>query len=76
MVHRPERLIDLVCTMRQYRLEPKRLRFVHPAAGKTANLILIEAVRNGRPKLFLDPPLYIYEKNGTYTEEVNKIYGR
>lgn len=76
MVHRPERLIDLVCTMRQYRLEPKRLRFVHPAAGKTANLLLIEAVRNGRPKLFLDPPLYIYEENGTYTEEVNRIYGR
>lgn len=76
MVHRPERLADLLCTMRQYQMEPKRLRFVHPSSGKTATMILAEAARQGRPKLFLDKPLYIYEETGTYTEEVNRIYER
>lgn len=76
MVHRPERLIDIVTTMRKYKIEPKRLQFVHPYANKTANLILLEGTRQGRPKLFLDPPLYIYNERGEYTEEVNKIYGR
>ncbi len=76
MVHRPERLIDIVTVMRKYKIEPKRLRFIHPYASKTANLILLEGTRQGKPKLFLDPPLYIYNERGEYTEEVNQIYGR
>jgi len=76
MVHRPERLVDLLTLMRQYRLEPKRLQMVHPAPNKTANLVLIEAVKYGKPKLFLDPPLYVYNKNGEYSDEINVIYER
>jgi len=76
MVHRPERLVDLLTLMRQYRLEPKRLQMVHPAPNKTANLVLIEAAKYGKPKLFLDPPLYVYGENGEYSKEINKIYGR
>ena len=76
MVHRPERLVDLVHLMRQYRLEPKRLRMVHPAPNKTANLVLIEAAKYGNPKLFLDPPLYVYGENGKYSDEINEIYER
>ena len=76
MVHRPERLVDLFTLMRQYRLEPKRLRMVHPAPHKTANLVLIEAAKYGKPKLFLDPPLYVYNENGEYSDEINKIYER
>ncbi len=76
MIHRPERLVELICFMRQYGLEPKRLRFVHPYPDKTATMILLEAVRGGKPKLFLDPPLYIYRSVGVYSEEIDHIYGR
>lgn len=77
MIHRPERLIDLVTLMRSYKIEPKRLRFVHPSYKKTATMILLEGTYGGRPKLFLEPPLYIYEETGTkYTDEINLIYER
>jgi len=76
MVHRPERLVDLLTLMRQNRLEPKRLRMVHPSPNKTANLVLIEAAKYGKPKLFLDPPLYVYDGNGKYSKEIDEIYER
>lgn len=76
LIHRPERLIDIICLMRKYGLEPKRLRFVHPSPGKTATMILIEGVRQGKPKLFLDPPLYVYQEPGVYSKEIDEIYGR
>ncbi len=75
-IHRPERLADILCLMRQYHIEPKRLRFVHPSPEKTATMILVEGARQGRPRLFLDPPLYIYQSPGIYSEEINSIYGR
>ena len=76
MIHRPDRLADILCLMRKYGIEPKRLRFVHPSAGKTATMILVEGARQGKPRLFLDPPLYIYESPGVYSEEIHQIYGR
>lgn len=77
MIHRPERLIDLVTLMRKYKIEPKRLRFVHPSYKKTATMILLEGTYCGRPKLVLEPPLYIYEETGAkYTDEINLIYER
>lgn len=76
MIHRPERLADILCLMRKYKIEPKRLRFVHPYAGKTATMILVEGAYMGKPKLFLDPPLYIYEKPNVYTDEVLAIYNK
>ena len=76
LVHRPERLADLISYMRKYHIEPKRLRFVHPAPEKTANMILLEGTRQGRPKLFLDPPLYIYKAPNQYSDEINQIYER
>lgn len=76
MIHRPERLADIICLMRSFRLEPKRLRFVHPSPSKTANIVLIEGAKYGNPKLFLEPPLYVYDENGQYSREINDIYGR
>ena len=76
MIHRPERLADILFLMRSYKIEPKRLRFVHPSPSKTATMILVEGARQGNPKLFLDPPLYVHDDSGNYTEEINKIYGR
>lgn len=76
MVHRPERIVDIVCLMRSYKLEPKAIRFIHPYPGKKPNLMLIEGLKGGRAFLkFLDP-LYIYDGRGNYTEEINEIYGR
>ncbi len=76
MIHRPERLADIICLMRSFRLEPKRLRFVHPSPSKTANMVLIEGAKYGNPKLFLEPPLYVYDEKGKYSREINDIYGR
>jgi|SRR5690625_731319 len=76
IVHRPERLVDLLTLFRQYRIEPKRLQFIYPKVGKDANMLLIEGVRDGKPGLKILPPLYIYQKDGTYTEEAREIiYG-
>lgn len=76
LIHRPERLVDIIILMKKYKIEPKRLRYVHPKYEKTATMILIEGSKHGKPKLFLDPPLYVYNTNGTYTDEIDKIYGR
>lgn len=73
MVHKPERLVDIFCTMRKYKIEPKRIRFVHPSFGKPANIVLIEGSRDGREFLKFEKPLYVYE-NGEYTDEIYEIY--
>ncbi|WP_155986071.1 tRNA1(Val) (adenine(37)-N6)-methyltransferase [Paenibacillus gorillae] len=61
MVHRPSRFIDIMETMRKYRLEPKRVQFIHPNAKGEANMVLIEAIRDGRPELRVLPPVMVYE---------------
>lgn len=76
MIHRPSRLADIMCAMRRYRIEPKKMRFVHPAPYKTPNLVLVEGMLGGGEELKLLPPLYVYDENGAYSEEINKIYGR
>ncbi|OQB14699.1 MAG: tRNA1(Val) (adenine(37)-N6)-methyltransferase [Firmicutes bacterium ADurb.Bin193] len=76
IIHRPERLADIICGMRKNGLEPKRIRFVHPAPYKTATMVLIEGAKGGRPKLFSEPPLYIHDQNGEYSDEINRIYGK
>lgn len=75
MVHRPFRLSSIMDNLHRYGLEPKRMRFVHPFAGKEANLVLIEAVKGGGVNLKLEAPLVVYEKQGVYTEEVHCLYG-
>lgn len=75
-VHRPGRLLDIVTAMRAHRLEPKRIRFVYPKAGKEANTLLIEGTKDGKPDLKILPPLYVYDEQGDYTEEVRALlYG-
>ncbi len=76
MIHRPERLADIIYIMKKYRIEPKRMRFIHSYTHKSPVMLLIEGARYGNPKLFIDPPLYIYERTGVYSSEINKIYGR
>jgi len=75
MVHRPDRLADIICLLRKYKLEPKQIRFVHPKLGEKPNMVLIRASKYGKPELKFDPPLYIYNQEGKYTDDVYKIYG-
>ncbi|MGJ7923153.1 tRNA1(Val) (adenine(37)-N6)-methyltransferase [Neobacillus sp. LXY-4] len=76
-VHRPGRLLDIITLMRQYRLEPKRIQFVHPKQGKDSNTLLIEAIKDGQPDLKILPPLFVYNENQEYTQEVKEIlYGK
>lgn len=74
MVHRPHRLADIICALRANKLEPKKIRFVHPFMGKEPNMVLIESSKNGNPMLKVMPPLYIYKSVGVYTDEINNIY--
>ncbi len=75
MVHRPERLCDIVCLMRKYKTEPKRLRYVHPSPDKPPMLILIEGARGGREFLKTLPPLFVHDSEGNKTAEIEGIYG-
>ena len=74
MIHRPHRLTDILVLLRQYHLEPKMLRMVHPFIDKAPAMVLIEAVRGGKPMLKVASPLVIYDAPNVYTEEIQQIY--
>lgn len=74
MVHRPQRLGEIISLFRQYRLEPKLIRFVHPRADAEANMVLIEALRDGKPDVRILPPLIVYNEDGQYSPEIMQIY--
>lgn len=74
IVHRPERLIQIIESMKKYNIEPKRIRFVYPKKEKEANILLIEGRKNGRSGIKILPPLYSHESNGEYTKEIQKYF--
>lgn len=76
IVHRPERLIDIFELMRKYKIEPKRVQTVQPNINKAPNIVLVEGQRDGGAYLKWEKPIYVYNEDGTYSEEINKIYGR
>ena len=75
MVHRPFRLAEIMVTMSRYRLEPKRMKLVYPFVDKEPNMVLIEGLKGGRPRVTVEKPLIVYEKPGVYTSEIYDIYG-
>ncbi len=75
MVHRCQRLTDIICLLRGYNLEPKTLRMVHSFLDSPPQMILIEAIKNAGSMLKVLPPLIIYDQNGKYTRQINDIYG-
>ncbi len=75
MVHRPERLCDIMTAMRACKLEPKQLRLVCPKPDAAPALILIESKLGGKPGLTIRPNLILHQADGTPTEEYNRIYG-
>lgn len=74
IVHRPERFMEILMCAKEKNLEPKRVRFVYPKKGKEANIVLIEFVKNGSIGLKIEEPLYIYNEQGEYTEEMQKNF--
>jgi len=74
IVHRPERLVDIIELMRKYNIEPKKIRFVYPKKDKEANILLIEGTKNGNPGLKILSPLYSHDEDGSYTEEIQKFF--
>ena len=76
MVHRPDRLVDVMEIFRKYKLEIKELRMVYSRANTQANLVLIKAVKNAKSFLKIDKPLYVYNQDGKYTDEILEIYNK
>lgn len=74
LVHRANRLIDIISQLKQNNLEPKRIQFVFPKKDKEANMVLIEATKNGRPGIKIMPPIYAHLENGEYTQEVKRLF--
>ena len=74
MVHRPDRLIEILDTFRKYKIEPKRLQFIYPKLGSECNHILIDGVKDGNSGLRVLEPLYVYKDNKNWTDDVLKIY--
>lgn len=75
MVHRPFRLVEIINTLTDWKLEPKRMKLVHPNVDKEANMVLIEAVKGGRSMMKLESPLIVYKEKNIYTDEIYSIYG-
>lgn len=75
MVHRPFRLSEIMVLLVKYKLEPKRMRFVHPFVDKEPNMVLIEANRGGKSRMTVEKPLIVYQKQGVYTDEIYEVYG-
>lgn len=75
MVHRPFRLAEIMGVMMKYKLEPKRMQFVYPFVDKEPNMVLIEGLKGGNPRITVEKPLIVYEKPGIYTEDIRRMYG-
>lgn len=74
IVNRPERLIDIIMSMKKYGIEPKKIQFVYPKIGKPANHVLIEGMKNGRSELKILKPLIVHNDDNSYSEEIIKIF--
>lgn len=76
MIHRPERLVDILSSMRENKIEPKEIRFICSHKDELPKMVLIKGVKNGKSFLKVRENLYIYNENGEYTDEIYKIYGK
>lgn len=76
MVHRPERMKDIIINLEKYKMEIKEIRFVHPNINKKPNMVLIKAVKGAREFLNVQEPLFVYNEDGSYTDEILKIYNK
>lgn len=75
LVHRPFRLAEILTVLVQHKLEPKRMQMVHPYVDREPNMVLLEAVRGGKPRMRVEKPLIVFQKTGVYMPEIREIYG-
>ena len=74
IVHRTDRLIDIIDCMKNNNIEPKRLQLVYPKFNKESNIVLIEGAKNGKSSLKVLPPIYVHDEDGNYLEEIKKMF--
>lgn len=75
LVHRPFRLAEIIRTLSEYKMEPKRMQLVYPYVNREPNMVLLEAVRGGKPRMTVEKPLIVYQEDGTYMPDIYDIYG-
>lgn len=76
IVHKPSRLNDIICFMREYKIEPKRIRLIHKNIGSEPSLVLADGVYKGGQDLKILPPLFLYDENGDETAELKEVYSK
>lgn len=74
MVHRTNRLIDIITSMKKNNIEPKTIRLVYPKKNQKSNIVLVEGVKNGKSGLKILSPLYVHDKDGNYLNEVKEMF--
>ena len=74
LIHRTDRLIDIIKLLTENNLMPKKIQFIYPKKNQQSSLVLIESSKNGRIGLKILPPLYIHESDNSYTKEVKKLF--
>ena len=76
IIHRPERLLEILDKMRSFNIEPKRICFIYPKIDSDSNMVLIEGTKNGKEGLKILPPLFVYDNKGNYTQKVKEMLGK
>lgn len=74
IVHRSDRLIELISLFKKYNIEPKKIQFIYPKTNMEANILLVEGKKNGNKGLKILPPIYTHLENGEYTEQIKKYF--
>lgn len=74
MVHKPERLAELIYTYKKYGIEAKRIQMVYSNVGSSPCLVLLEGTKGGKPELKFEKPIFIYDENGNYTANIDRLY--
>lgn len=74
MVHKPFRLAEIIRMLSAYKLETKRICMVQPYEDKEPNMVLIEATKGGKPMVKVEPALIVYNKDGSYKDELLRRY--
>lgn len=74
MVHRTERMIEIIEIMKKYRIEPKKIQFIYPKNGRISDLFLIEGIKNGKSGLKMLSPIIVHNDDNSYTDEVRNLF--
>ena len=76
MVHRTDRLIEIIEEMRKNNIEPKKIQLIYPKKNTNSNMVLIEGKKNGKPGLIIKEPLFIHDDTGEYLDDIKKLFFR